>query len=104
MWRAPKARPHNPHHPHMTARRLDAWCYHPEAGVYEHEDFVRSLRDVIEGVSAVIWLPLSKKGSTGEYPYRLWVNRELKPAGLLSRDPMLTLCAFESRLHSALSR
>ena len=51
---------------------LDAWCYRSGAGIYEHEDFCRTLSDVVEGVEAVVWLPRSKADSLGDYAFRLW--------------------------------
>ena len=44
---------------------LDAWCYRTCTEQYDHEDFCRTLNDVIAGVAAVVWLPQSKLGSTG---------------------------------------
>ena len=35
---------------------LDAWCYR-SSGAYDHSDFCRTLREVSEGVEAVVWLP-----------------------------------------------
>jgi hypothetical protein len=56
----------------MNAIWLDAWCYRSPNGAYDHEDFTRTLRQVVEGVDACIWLPRSKVGSKAEYAYRLW--------------------------------
>ena len=55
---------------------LDAWCYREGPDGYEHDDFCETLHGVISGVFAVVWLPRSKVGSRGEYPYRLWCTFE----------------------------
>ena len=60
----------------VDALWLDAWCYH-SPGAYDHADFCRTLRDVAEGVEAVIWLPRSKAGSPGHYAFRLWCTYEV---------------------------
>ena len=63
---------------------LDAWCYRSPAGKYEHEDFCKTLQDVVEGVEAVVWLPRSKHGSAGDYAYRLWARAQTRTPSLAS--------------------
>ena len=66
-----------------AARRLqvealwcDKWCYRQPGDEYDHDDFTQTLNAVVGGVEAVVWLPRSKKGSSGQYPYRLWCTFE----------------------------
>ena len=58
-----------------TAVWCDVWCYRVY-GVYNHADFIETLNGVVQNVSAVIWLPRSKRTSRGEYAYRLWCSFE----------------------------
>jgi hypothetical protein len=55
---------------------IDVWCYRVSGERYDHQDFCRTLHSVIGAVCAVCWLPRTKRGSTGEYPYRLWCTFE----------------------------
>ena len=59
----------------LKALWLDAWCYR-FTGDYNHADFCSTLHDVITKVEAVVWLPLTRVDSKGEYPYRLWCTFE----------------------------
>ena len=63
----------------VTALWLDAWCYRSDGDEYDHADFCRTLNDVVQGVEAVVWLPRSKQGSPGEYPFRAPASLELAP-------------------------
>ena len=55
---------------------LDAWCYRTHGGEYDHDEFVDLLHAVTEGVVAAVWLPRARRGSRGEYQYRLWCTFE----------------------------
>ena len=55
----------------VDALWLDKWCYRDPGDDYDHDDFTQTLNAVVGGVEAVVWLPRSKKGSSGQYPYRV---------------------------------
>ena len=61
----------------VDALWMDAWCYRSENGSYDHQDFTRTLRDVIGGIKAVVWLPRSKQSGSSDYAYRLWCTFEV---------------------------
>ena len=60
---------------------LDAWCYRAPAGVYDHEDFCKTLSDVIEGVESV-------------------VRQHPSPTHALSPAPTTPRCRFGCRARS----
>ena len=56
---------------------LDVWCHRErELESDDPDEFFRSLANVIQAVSAVVWLPRTKQTSPGEYGYRLWCTFE----------------------------
>uniref|UniRef100_A0A7S2IYI4 Uncharacterized protein n=1 Tax=Haptolina brevifila TaxID=156173 RepID=A0A7S2IYI4_9EUKA len=59
---------------------MSAYVATPKAKIAElgpnPDDFFDTLDNVLQGISAVVWLPQTKLTSSGEYPYRLWCTFE----------------------------
>eukprot|EP00966_Prymnesium_polylepis_P234371 5421448-Prymnesium_polylepis.1 len=58
----------------IEALWLDVWCY--RFVKYDHDDFCKTLSNVLSQVKAVVWLQRSKAAATGTYGYRLWCTFE----------------------------